>query len=277
MTTADYLRVWDVTAKPPPAREAKDETVDETRQKEIDEERERWAIKARTMNSTVTVKKVFDSGKPTDFCSPITSCDWNADDANMVGVCSVDTTVTIWDLEAAKTTTQLIAHDKDVYDIAFAKGTHAFASCSADGTVRLFDLREMEHCTIVHESPQLTPLLRVAWNKLDQTYLATFGVEGTEVIIVDIRYNAAPVGYLRNGHTEPINSISWAPHSSTHLCSAGEDGNVFIWDLADLPNVAPKCRYNYKLDNPINNISWSPLHEKHIAITTGREAQLLYL
>ena len=277
VTTADYLRVWDLKEGAPPPREAKDETVDEERQKELDEDRERWARKAKTMNTTIAVKKVFDSGKPTDFCSPITSCDWNADDPNMVGVCSVDTTVTIWDLETAKATTQLIAHDKDVYDIAFAKGTHAFASCGADGSVRIFDLREMEHCTIVHESPQLTPLLRVAWNKLDQTYLATFGVEGTEVVVIDIRYTAAPVGFLRSGHTQPINSICWAPHSATHLCSAGEDGNVFIWDLTDLPNVAPKCLYNYKLENPINSIGWSPSVDKHIAITSGKEAQLLYL
>jgi WD repeat-containing protein 68 len=37
--------------------------------------------------------------------------------------------------------TQLIAHDKEVYDIAFARGTDLFASVGADGSVRMFDLR----------------------------------------------------------------------------------------------------------------------------------------
>jgi len=37
--------------------------------------------------------------------------------------------------------TQLIAHDRDVYDIAFARGTDVFASVGADGSVRMFDLR----------------------------------------------------------------------------------------------------------------------------------------
>ena len=38
--------------------------------------------------------------------------------------------------------TQLIAHDKEVYDIAFAPhGTSTFASVGADGSVRMFDLR----------------------------------------------------------------------------------------------------------------------------------------
>lgn len=39
--------------------------------------------------------------------------------------------------------TQLIAHDKEVYDIAFARGPEIFASVGADGSVRLFDLRSV--------------------------------------------------------------------------------------------------------------------------------------
>jgi WD40 repeat protein len=37
--------------------------------------------------------------------------------------------------------TQLIAHDKEVYDIAFAPTPEVFASVGADGSVRMFDLR----------------------------------------------------------------------------------------------------------------------------------------
>ncbi len=36
--------------------------------------------------------------------------------------------------------TQLIAHDREVYDIAWG-GVGVFASVSADGSVRVFDLR----------------------------------------------------------------------------------------------------------------------------------------
>ncbi len=36
--------------------------------------------------------------------------------------------------------TQLIAHDKEVYDIAWG-GLGVFATVSADGSVRVFDLR----------------------------------------------------------------------------------------------------------------------------------------
>ena len=35
-----------------------------------------------------------------------------------------------------------------------------FASVGADGSVRMFDLRHLEHSTIIYEDPQHTPLLR---------------------------------------------------------------------------------------------------------------------
>jgi hypothetical protein len=72
--------------------------------------------------------------KSSDFCAPLTSFDWNKTDPNLIGTSSIDTTVTIWDVTASKAIgevkptavtgevrTQLIAHDQEVYDIAWAK------------------------------------------------------------------------------------------------------------------------------------------------------------
>jgi len=101
--------------------------------------------------------------------------------------------------------TQLIAHDKEVYDIAFSRaggGRDMFASvgmktqnsnvfitfynliyfiAGADGSVRMFDLRHLEHSTIIYEDPQHSPLLRLAWNKQDPNYLATVAMDACEV------------------------------------------------------------------------------------------------
>ena len=55
---------------------------------------------------------------------------------------SIDTTCTVWDLNTLHAKTHLIAHDKEVFDVAFVAGSeHIFASCGADGSVRMFDLR----------------------------------------------------------------------------------------------------------------------------------------
>ena len=66
-------------------------------------------------------------------------------------------------VETHQAKTQLIAHDKEVYDLAFAPSTDVFASAGADGSVRMFDLRSLEHSTIIYESPELVPLLRLCW------------------------------------------------------------------------------------------------------------------
>jgi hypothetical protein len=59
----------------------------------------------------------------------------------MIGSCSIDTTCTIWDCVQMVPKTQLIAHDKEVYDIAFACGKDIFGTVGADGSLRMFDLR----------------------------------------------------------------------------------------------------------------------------------------
>lgn len=51
----------------------------------------------------------------------------------------------------------------------------------ADGSVRMFDLRHLEHSTIIYEDVQHQPLLRLAWNKQDPNYLATFAMDACEV------------------------------------------------------------------------------------------------
>src|SRR4029079_8561635 len=98
--------------------------------------------------------------------------------------------------QTSQAKTQLVAHDKEVYDIAFAPSTDVFASAGADGSVRMFDLRSLEHSTIIYESPELVPLLRLTWNKHDHNYLATFLMEHNQVIILDIRAPSVPVAEL---------------------------------------------------------------------------------
>jgi WD repeat-containing protein 68 len=72
----------------------------------------------------------------------LTSFHWNKEAPNLIVTASIDTTCTVWDLNTLHAKTHLIAHDKEVFDVAFVAGSeHIFASCGADGSVRMFDLR----------------------------------------------------------------------------------------------------------------------------------------
>lgn len=86
-----------------------------------------------------------------EFSAPLTSFDWNYDSLNLIGTSSIDTTCTIWDIEKQAVYTQLIAHDKEVYDISFSPDKNLFASVGADGSCRQFDLRLMGGCMTIYE------------------------------------------------------------------------------------------------------------------------------
>ncbi len=219
----------------------------------------------------------------------MTSFDWNVTDPSLIGTASIDTTCTIWDITAQKLRTQLIAHEREVFDIAFAQGKDIFASVGADGSVRMFDLRRLDHSTIIYENPKGSPLLRLEWNKQDPSYLSTFTEDSSMTYILDIRMPSTPVIEL-GGHRACVNATAWAPHSYCHICTAGDDSQAFIWDLSsssssrqgddpismqfmsDTQNMNPILAYN--ADGEINNLQWSTTQWDWISIVYRDKLQI---
>ncbi|KAJ2885214.1 hypothetical protein IWW38_005343 [Coemansia aciculifera] len=197
-----------------------------------------------------------------DYSEPITSFDWNQVDPRLIITSSIDTTCTVWDIETQQAKTQLIAHDREVFDVSFVAGSQdVFASAGADGSIRMFDLRSLDHSTILYEAPAavapsssdpnlgdaayypgnagvpsarlsslIPPLLRLCCNALDPNYIATFALDSQTVSIIDIRNPGTAVVQLV-GHQAPIHAISWSPTSPSQLCSAGADSRVLVWDI----------------------------------------------
>ena len=173
--------------------------------------------------------------------------------------------------------TQLIAHDREVYDIAWG-GVGVFASVSADGSVRVFDLRDKEHSTIIYESPKPeVPLVRLGWNKQDPRYMATILMDSTKVVILDIRFPTLPVAELQR-HQASVNTLAWAPHSSCHICTAGDDSQALIWDLSSMSQpldggLDPILAYHSGAE--INNLQWSSGQPDWVAIAFNNNVQVL--
>ncbi|KAJ7965235.1 WD40 repeat protein [Quillaja saponaria] len=219
--------------------------------------------------------QLLNNSKTSEFSAPLTSFDWNEIEPKRIGTSSIDTTCTIWDIEKGVVETQLIAHDKEVYDIAWGEA-RVFASVSADGSVRIFDLRDKEHSTIIYESPQPdTPLLRLAWNKQDLRYMATILMDSNKIVILDIRSPTMPVAELERHHAS-VNAVAWAPQSCRHICSAGDDSQALIWELPTVagPNgIDPLSMYSAGCE--INQLQWSAAQPDWIAIAFSNKMQLL--
>eukprot|EP00003_Mantamonas_plastica_P004227 TRINITY_DN1334_c0_g1_i7.p1 TRINITY_DN1334_c0_g1~~TRINITY_DN1334_c0_g1_i7.p1 ORF type:complete len:296 (+),score=66.34 TRINITY_DN1334_c0_g1_i7:27-890(+) len=79
-TTGDYMRLWKVSE-----------------------------------DGNIKKELVMNNNKNTDFCAPLTSFDWSTTATNVIGTASIDTTCTIWDIEAKAPIRQLIAHDREVF------------------------------------------------------------------------------------------------------------------------------------------------------------------
>eukprot|EP01147_Barroeca_monosierra_P002192 gene2192-8030_t len=250
-TTGDYLRLWKVS------------TSDDGR-------------------STANLDVILNNNKMSEFCAPLTSFDWNEVDPNLIVTSSIDTTCTVWNVTAEKSSgravgsvsAQLIAHDQEVYDVAFSNNVNIFASVSADASVRMFDLRNLEHSTIIYEDEGNQPLLRLSCNKQDPNYLAVVKVEDSSVVVIDIRMPCVPAAQL-TAHLGPCNGVVWAPHSAGHLSTVSDDKRTLIWDFTKVPEKSPEPILCYEAGGPINQLQWSTVNSNWVGISWGKMVEVL--
>jgi WD repeat-containing protein 68 len=227
----------------------------------------------------IELKSLLNGNKSSEFNSSITSFDWAEFDTRRVATASVDTTCVIWDIEREIVDTQLVAHDKEVYDISWG-GFNVFASVSGDGSLRVFDLRDKERSTIIYENPvRDSPLLRLEWNKADPRFIATVGMDSNKVVVLDIRFPTTPLMELCK-HKGCVNALSWAPRIGRQLCSAGDDSRALIWEVAEMGfrseingDVEPEMCYGSTAE--INQVRWSPMELDWIGIAFLNKLQLL--
>ncbi|KAH7078865.1 WD40-repeat-containing domain protein [Paraphoma chrysanthemicola] len=250
-TSGDHLRLWSL---PQNAANTMSNTI--TRSSSVNT-REPQLPK-------LTPLALLSNSKTPEHTAPLTSLDWNTMSPKLIITSSIDTTCTIWDIPSLTAKTQLIAHDKEVFDVRFCAGSvDVFVSCGADGSVRMFDLRSLEHSTIIYEpsdkngdrdkgsptggrmSPtkaQQTmsyapPLLRLAASPHDSHLLATFAADSNLIRILDVRQPGQALLELR-GHSASVNSIEWNPSRRGMLASGGDDSLVLVWDLLHANNGA---------------------------------------
>eukprot|EP00890_Picochlorum_soloecismus_P003946 jgi/Picsp_1/4552/NSC_01922-R1_protein len=219
------------------------------------------------------------SGRVDGACA-MTCFDWNDLDIRRISTGMTDCSVSIWDVEMAVMETQLMIHDGEVYDIQWG-GNDILASASADCSVRVLDLRDKEHTTILYEPPNRRhPLIKLAWNKQDPRFMAILESQTPIVSILDIRYPNTPLVTLHK-HVDSANAVCWAPHSMGYLCSAADDGQALIWDLSKIGTFENRERaiYDpilaYGAGAVINQVKWNSLHPEWVAICFENKCQIL--
>ncbi|CAG7983966.1 unnamed protein product [Penicillium salamii] len=283
-TSGDHLRLWSLPNSQP--LQSSNSITRPMSQRE-------------TPTSKLSPLALLSNSKSPEHTAPITSLDWNTISPSLIITSSIDTTCTIWDIPTLTAKTQLIAHDKEVYDVRFcANSVDVFVSCGADGSVRMFDLRSLEHSTIIYEptdknektmSPGNSsppgqsqtglyppPLLRIAASPHDAHLLATFSQDSSVVRVLDVRQPGQALLELK-GHSAALNCVEWSPSRRGILASGGDDSMVLLWDLINQHNAAPISSPPthptgappsttsergpaavWQSEYEVSNISWSP-------------------
>lgn len=270
----------------------------------------------------------FEQPSLVNVFPPVTSFDWNKVNTNTIITSSVDTTCTVWDLNrslpvmgldellSAVIKTQLIAHDSEVFDVKFLNNSlETFASVGNDGLMRVFDLRALEHSTIIYEPPHLpvrpvraqgaaaafksNALIKLDVSGANQNYLATVGANSNQVLIIDMRMPGVPIavldGSLGGRNLTPINLIQWHP-STNHILTGGDDCAAQVWDCnrlllmqstsADVQISTTSLQSSQIIDLPIlaheeklevNAACWCRGFDDWIGVVSGKGFQAVHL
>jgi WD repeat-containing protein 68 len=158
--------------------------------------------------------------------------------------------------------------------MSFACGKDVFGTVGADASVRMFDLRSLEHSIILYESSDSSALLRIAWNKQDPNYLAVVPTNSSKAIILDIRMPSIAVAELV-GHQAALNGIAWAPHSSCHICTVSDDKQALIWDVTTKAKPIEDPILAYTAGGDVNQIQWCSSHEDWVGVCFDNHVQIL--
>lgn len=167
---------------------------------------------------------------------------------------SWDGNVKLWTPDHPRSLTTLNAHQACVYQALFSPHQpDVIATCSTDGTVKIFDLRDPSYSSSsntftnpVSKSMLTIPasgteILSIDWNKYRPWTIASGGVDKL-IRVWDCRMVSAGAGTQEQiggtcemqfpGHEYAVRKVQWSPHRPDLLASASYDMTSRVWNTS---------------------------------------------
>lgn len=157
---------------------------------------------------------------------------------------------------------RLHEHTRQVHRLGFNPHQgHRLLSGSQDGTVRMWDLRDLARNKSVMTCQSLARytcnrdgIRDVKWSPTNGVEFAV-GTDDGSVQRWDITHNKAP-SLIVKAHEKSCYSIDWHP-DGRHLVSGGGDKNIMIWDFSS-SNRKMKPSWNIRAPQAVLNVCWRP-------------------
>ncbi|KAI8932476.1 hypothetical protein NX059_010660 [Plenodomus lindquistii] len=170
--------------------------------------------------------------------------------------------VILYDLNRASVElTRLHEHTRQVHKLAFNPHQgHLLLSASHDGTVRMWDLRDMRRdvttCRSRDQYQGINGGVRdVQWSPTDAVEFA-FGTDNGTIQRWDFRNNKGPKQKVTAHDQRMCTSIDWHPDGK-HLLSAGVDRTVKVWDFS-ITARRQKAAWTLYTPYPVHGAKWRP-------------------
>jgi len=212
------------------------------------------------------------------------SVDWSNTQKDRFVSSSWDGNLKIWTPELPRSLTTIHAHTTCAYQALFSPHEpDIVASCSTDGTIRIFDLRAPVSATSLTQPltlPQLTvpasssEVLSIDWNKYLPWTLVSAGVDKSVKVwdcrmIKSVGSAGGGVGgactYEMPGHEYAIRKVQWSPHRPDLLASAGYDMTCRIWTTTPPRNTSSLIFIQDAHTEFVSGCSWALYEEGLIA------------
>ncbi|KAF9240625.1 WD40-repeat-containing domain protein [Melanogaster broomeanus] len=187
------------------------------------------------------------------------SVDWSNLKKDTFLSSSWDGNVKVWTPERPRSIATLQAHLSCVYQALFSPHQpDIIATCSTDGTIKIFDLRTPAYASgpmsnsftnpvsaaVLTVPASGTELLSLDWNKYRPFVIASAGVDKM-VKVWDCRMasTVSPSGQAvagtceinLPGHEYAIRKVQWSPHTPDVLATASYDMTCRVWTTSPMP------------------------------------------
>ncbi|WKX99088.1 hypothetical protein Q1695_014176 [Nippostrongylus brasiliensis] len=171
----------------------------------------------------------------------------------------------------------LNGHAGSVEDVQWSPTEQGLlASCSCDGTIKLWDTRSSpaDACVCTVNKAHSSDVNVLSWNSKDP--LIVTGGDDSELKIWSLKtiQFGQPVARFKY-HSGPITSVEWLPQESTTFMASGEDDQVTIWDIAveadsqeSVEGIPPQLMFLHLGQKEVKEVHWHPQLEG-LAVTTS--------
>lgn len=197
--------------------------------------------RARDFNSQATesVSDAVCQFSSNDSCKSLA---WKPDQPNCLMVGTRAKTIKFFDVLSKTPITQVICHLKSILGIKFDPfQPHRFATFSDDGTIKVWDHRQMRNVGLVVDIP-VTGVTQIEWSTTRPGMLASCSPREPYLRLWDVEddgkaVRTEKVGCRLRDTSGPLGAFAWHPVHTQRLLTAttsGELGDFYLFDAAPI-------------------------------------------